>query len=116
MESLEFDRWRDGREATRRNNGEVEIRRVESEQVAACPPTSLETTKMSPTTIEGRNLEHIKGVRSDELISPHLQNVTEIDGGILEYVRVRMHRRTVTPEVRREAVAFEREMSRMQGW
>ena len=70
----------------------------------------------TPTLQNSKAEGNIKGVRSDELISPHLQNVTEIDGGILEYVRVRMHRRTVTPEVRREAVAFEREMSRMQGW
>ena len=45
-----------------------------------------------------------------------LLNITEIDSGILQYVRERMHCKTVTQEVRRQAAAFEREMSRMQGW
>lgn len=73
---------------------------------------------MSPTTIEGRNLKHIKGVVSDETTIPRedMTNVSEIDGGILNYVRERMHAKTITPEVRQRAVAFEREMSRMQGW
>jgi len=45
-----------------------------------------------------------------------MQNVTEIDGGILEYVRERMQCDTVTLEVRRQAAAFQRDMDRMQGW
>ena len=44
------------------------------------------------------------------------ENITEIDGGILDYVRRQMHCETVTIEVRREAALFERDMSRMQGW
>ena len=44
------------------------------------------------------------------------ENITEIDGGILDYVRRQMHCETVTREVRRQAVSFERDMSRMQGW
>ena len=59
---------------------------------------------------------NIKVAESDESAAQYLQNVTEIDGGILEYVRERMHCRTVTREVRRQAAAFEREMDRMQGW
>ena len=70
----------------------------------------------TPTLQNSKAEGNIKGVRSDELTSQHLQNVTEIDGGILEYVRERMHCKTITQEVRRQAVAFEREMSRMQGW
>lgn len=58
-----------------------------------------------------------KAARSDELATPQdSDHVTYIDGGILNYVRERMHCGTVTPEVRRRAVAFEKEMSRMQGW
>ena len=59
---------------------------------------------------------NIKGAESDESAAQDLSNVTEIDGGILEYVRERMHCKTITQEVRRQAAAFEREMSRMQGW
>ena len=70
---------------------------------------------MTPT-IEGRNLEYKKAVGSDEPTTQDMQNVTQIDGGILQYVRRRMHCETVTQEVRRQAAAFEREMSRMQGW
>ena len=59
---------------------------------------------------------YIKFSGSDAPEEQDSQNVTEIDGGILEYVRERMHCRTVTREVRRQAAAFEREMDRMQGW
>ena len=59
---------------------------------------------------------HIKFSGSDAPEEQDFKNVTEIDGGILEYVRERMHCRTVTVEVRRQAAAFEREMDRMQGW
>ena len=45
-----------------------------------------------------------------------LQNITEIDSGILEYVRERMHCKKVTREVIRQTVLFQREMDRMQGW
>ena len=45
-----------------------------------------------------------------------IQNITEIDGGILEYVCERMHCKTVTLEVRRQAASFQRDMDRMQGW
>ena len=59
---------------------------------------------------------HIKFSGSDAPEEQDLSNVTEIDGGILQYVRRRMHCETVTLEVRREAAAFQREMDRMQGW
>ena len=59
---------------------------------------------------------YIKSPRSDALGERDLQNVTEIDGGIVEYVRERMRCKTITAEVRRQAAAFEREMNRMQGW
>ena len=59
--------------------------------------------------IEGKKRDREKGEED-------LQNVTKIDDGILQYVRRQMHCETVTLEVRRKAVAFEQEMSRMQGW
>ena len=59
---------------------------------------------------------NIKVAESDESAAQDLQNVTEIDGGILEYVRERMHCKTVTQEVRHQATAFEREMNRQEGW
>ena len=59
---------------------------------------------------------NIKVAESDESAAQDLQNVTEIDGGIVEYVRERMRCKTITAEVRRQAASFEREMSRMQGW
>lgn len=58
---------------------------------------------------------HNKVVKAPEE-EPNLQDITEIDGGILEYVRERMHCDTVTLEVRRQAALFQREMDRMQGW
>ena len=71
----------------------------------------------APTLHNSKEVGHIKAVGSDEPTTPRgMRNVTEIDGGILEYVRERMHCRTVTREVRRQAAAFEREMDRMQGW
>ena len=70
---------------------------------------------MQPTK-EGMNQKYIKGIETDESIPQDMQNVTEIDGGILEYVRERMHCEKVTQEVRREAAAFEREMNRQDGW
>lgn len=45
-----------------------------------------------------------------------VENITEIDGGILEYVRERMHCDKVTLEVRRQAASFQRDMDKMQGW
>ena len=68
--------------------------------------------KMLPTEYN-KNLEYIKGIETDESIPQDMQNVTEIDGGILEYVRERMHCERVTQEVRRQAAAFEQEMNRM---
>lgn len=60
---------------------------------------------------------HKKAAGSDELATPQeVGHVTHVDGGILNYVRERMHCRTVTPEVKRQAAAFEKEMNRMQGW
>ena len=59
---------------------------------------------------------YIKVVESDESTAQDMQNVTQIDGGIADYVRRQMHCETVTQEVRRQAAAFEREMNRMQGW
>ena len=72
----------------------------------------------APTLRNSKEEGYIKAVVSDETTTPQedLSNVTEIDGGILEYVRERMHCKTVTREVRRQAAAFEREMDRMQGW
>ena len=72
----------------------------------------------TPTLHNSKEQGHIKAVGSDEPTTPRedMTNVTEIDGGILQYVRRRMHCQTVTLEVRREAAAFEREMNRMQGW
>ena len=57
-----------------------------------------------------------KIVNTEESASPEEQDITEIDGGILEYVRERMHCKTVTLEVRRQAASFQRDMDRMQGW
>ena len=90
---------------------------MEREEVVASSPISTEENKME-STIEGGNLEYIKAVGSDEPTTPRedMTDVTQIDGGILEYVRERMHCERVTREVARQAVAFEREMSRMQGW
>jgi hypothetical protein len=61
---------------------------------------------------------YIKAVGGDEPTTPQedMTNVTEIDGGILEYVREQMHCKTVTREVRRQAALFQQEMDRMQGW
>ena len=70
---------------------------------------------MNPTEYS-RNLHHIKVAVSDETAARDLQNVTKIDGGIVDYVRQRMGYKRVTREVVRQAVAFEKEMSRMQGW
>ena len=73
---------------------------------------------LAPTLQGSKEVGHIKAVGSDAPTTPRedMTNVTQIDGGILEYVRRRMHCETVTQEVRRQAMAFEREMSRMQGW
>jgi hypothetical protein len=70
---------------------------------------------MYPTK-ENRNQKYIKGVESDASIPRDLRNVTEVDGGIVNYVRRQMHCETVTRDVMRQAIAFEREMSKMQGW
>ena len=70
---------------------------------------------MNPTEYS-RNLQHIKVAESDESATRDLQNVSEIDGDIVDYVRQRMGHKRVTREVIRQAVAFEKEMSRMQGW
>ena len=59
---------------------------------------------------------YIKVAESDEFAARDMQNVTEIDGGIVDYVRQRMGFKRVTREVVRQAIAFENEMSRMQGW
>ena len=71
----------------------------------------------TPTLPNSKEEGYIKAVGSDEPTTPRgFRNVTEIDGGILEYVRERMHCKSITVEVRQAAKAFEREMSRMQGW
>jgi hypothetical protein len=70
----------------------------------------------TPTLRNSKAEGNIKFSGSDAPEEQDLSNVTKIDGGILEYVRERMHCKTITQEVRRQAVAFEREMSRMQGW
>ena len=70
---------------------------------------------MTPT-IEGRNQKYINFPGSDAPGKRDMQNVTEIDGGIVDYVRQRMGFERVTREVVRQAIAFENEMSRMQGW
>jgi len=70
---------------------------------------------MFPTNIE-RNRKYIKVIGNDAPIAHEdWPNVT-IDGEILHYVRRRMGCERVTREVYRQAVAFEREMSRMSGW
>lgn len=63
-----------------------------------------------------KEVRYIKGMETDESIPRDLRNVTHIDGGIIDYVKRRMGCETVTRQVMREAVAFEREMSRMNGW
>ena len=73
---------------------------------------ALASTPTDNISAEG----YIKFSGSDAPEEQDMQNVTEIDGGILQYVRRQMHCETVTQEVRRQAAAFEREMSRMQGW
>jgi len=70
----------------------------------------------TPTLRNSKEEGNIKFLGSDAPKEQGFSNVTEIDGGILEYVRERMNCKTVTPEVRRRAIAFEREMDRMQGW
>ena len=69
----------------------------------------------TPTLRDSKEVGHIKFSGTDEPEEQDMTNVT-IDGGILEYVRERMHCKTITAEVRRQAVIFEREMNRMQGW
>ena len=67
---------------------------------------------MEPTNIE-RNRKYIKAMENDESIVQDLRNVTQIEDGILQYVRRQMGCETVTRQVMREAVAFEREMRSM---
>ena len=55
-------------------------------------------------------------VKPEERDTPEEQDITQIDGGILEYVRGRMHCDKVTLEVRRQAAAFQRDMNKMEGW
>ncbi len=71
---------------------------------------------MSLPTEYRKEVEYIKVSRSDALEAQDMQNVSEIDGGIVDYVRQQMHCETVTRDVMRQAIAFEREMSGMQGW
>ena len=70
----------------------------------------------TPTLRNSKEEGHIKFLGSDAPEERGIKNVTEIDGGILEYVREQMHCRTVTREVRRQAALFQNEMDRMQGW
>ena len=70
---------------------------------------------MYPTIVE-RDGKYINLFGSDAPKGRDMQNVTEIDGGIVDYVRQRMGCERVTREVVRQAVAFENEMSRMRGW
>lgn len=70
---------------------------------------------MYPTIVE-RDGRYINLSESNASEGQDMRNVTEIDGGILQYVCRRMGCERVTREVVRQAVAFEREMSRMQGW
>ncbi len=91
---------------------------MEREGVAASSPISTEENKME-STIEGRNQKYIKAAGIDEPATPRenmTDVMTQIDGGIVDYVRQRMGFERVTREVYRQAVAFENEMSRMQGW
>ena len=74
---------------------------------------SISTSTPTDNISEAGN---IKFSGSDAPEEQDMQNVTEIDGGILEYVRERMHCKTVTREVRRQAALFQNEMDRMQGW
>jgi len=70
----------------------------------------------TPTLRNSKEEGHIKFSGSDAPEERGIKNVTEIDGGILEYVREQMHCRAVTREVRRQAALFQNEMDRMQGW
>lgn len=76
---------------------------------------SAEVNKMRATK-ENRNLQYINLFGSDAPKGQDLENVSDIDGGIVNYVKRQMHCETVTRDVMREAIAFEKEMSRMQGW
>lgn len=55
-----------------------------------------------------------KVVKPEESATPEEQDITQIDGGILEYVRERMHSDKVTLEVRRQAAAFQRDMNKKE--
>ena len=70
----------------------------------------------TPTLRNSKEEGHIKFSGSDAPEEQGMRNVTEIDRGILEYVRKQMHCRTITQEVRRQAALFQNEMDRMQGW
>ena len=70
----------------------------------------------APTLDNTKAVGYVKSLGSDASKERGLRNVTEVDGGILEYVRERMRCKTITAEVRRQAAAFEREMDTMQGW
>jgi len=57
-----------------------------------------------------------KVVNAEESATPEEQDITQIDGNILDYVRERMHCKTVTLEVRRQAALFQRDIDKMEGW
>ena len=63
-----------------------------------------------------KEAEYINLSESNASEGQDLRNVTQIEDGILQYVRRQMHCERVTREVMRQAIAFEREMSRMSGW
>ena len=88
---------------------------MERPELAGSDPISTGENKMESTIVE-RNGRYINLSESNASEGQDLRNVTQIEDGILQYVRQQMHCETVTQEVRRQAVAFEREMSRMSGW
>lgn len=73
------------------------------------------STPTSTPTVYNTEEGNIKFSGSDAPEEQDWTNVT-IDGGILGYVRERMHCERVTREVRRQAALFQMEMDRMQGW
>ena len=66
---------------------------------------------MKSPTIENRNQKHIKVSEIGE--SETLRtNATNVESGILEYVRRQMHRATATGEVIGQAIVFQEEMDK----
>ena len=98
--------------------------------VALREATGKPITKLLSACVVHANIEAIKkrfpakkmnkkAIKSEKDVASEeedIELITQIDGGILEYVRDQMHCKTVTLEVRQQAALFQREMDRMQGW